>query len=122
MLAIFSIKKLISQAFGAIVSFCIAQDVGYLRVVDCDAAVFDRGIVRPQDLLGNQRICGRGGTVLQSAIDFLDAAQDFPKEAPLLIVTDGAIDDIRCTRTYALLTPKGARMTHGVQGTVIELR
>ena len=38
------------------------------------------------------RACG-GGTVLQPGVDLLEAAEDFPKDGPILIITDGYVEE-----------------------------
>jgi hypothetical protein len=50
------------------------------------------GYVEPEALLGSVSVLGRGGTVLQPGLDKLTGAEDFPKDAPILIITDGGCD------------------------------
>ena len=42
---------------------------------------------------GRVEVTGRGGTVLQPAIRFLEEAKDFPPYSPILIITDGMVED-----------------------------
>lgn len=104
-------RILLAKALGAIASYSIARDVLAVRVVFCDAAVHDEGYMPPDAIAGKVRIKGRGGTVLQPAIDFLDRAKDFPPEAPVLLITDGMCDILRIVkREHAFLIPRGMRL------------
>jgi hypothetical protein len=53
---------------------------------------------------------GRGETVLQPGIDRLTGAADFPKDSPILVITDGACDVLSIRREHAFLMPQGARL------------
>jgi len=81
-------RALLAKALGAVASYSVARDVPGVRVVFCDAAAYDQGYMQPEDIAGTVKIKGRGGTVLQPGINLLRRAEDFPKEAPLLIITD----------------------------------
>ena len=48
------------------------------------------------------KVRGRGGTVLQPGIQLLEAAQDFPKDGPILIITDGQCDRLDCQKADLL--------------------
>ena len=62
---------------------------------------------------------GRGGTALQPAVDLLEKAEDFPKDGPVLIITDGMIEDqMRIRRKHAFLVPKGRRLPFPAKGEV----
>ena len=69
-----------------------------IRVVQCDAGVHDIGYVAPESLMGRVEVRGRGGTVLQPTISRLESDAAFPKDAPILIITDGACDVLRVPR------------------------
>ena len=43
----------------------------------------------PEDIAGRVEVRGRGGTILQPGGDLLLKAKDFPKDAHILIITDG---------------------------------
>lgn len=100
---------LLAKGLGAIASYSLAREVALVRVVFCDAMYYDQGYMAPEDIANRVRVRGRGGTILQPAIDFLQQALDFPKDGPLLIITDGYIDrlTIRSPRPHAYLMPKG---------------
>lgn len=99
---------LIGLALGAAASYSVAKEVPLVRVVFCDADAYDIGYVTPEDIAGRVRVEGRGGTVLQPAVDLLERAEDFPKNAPVLIITDGEIeDDLYVHREHAFLIPEG---------------
>ena len=103
--------KLIGHALGAIASFAAAKEVPYARVVFCDAQAYDAGWIAPEDIAGRIAVKGRGGTILQPGVDLLEQADDFPKDGPILIITDGFIEDeLRIRRDHAFLLPQGRRL------------
>jgi predicted metal-dependent peptidase len=115
-------RTLLAKALGAIASYSISRDVYAVRVIFCDAAAYDQGYMRPEDIAESVKVKGRGGTVLQPAIDLLDGAEDFPKEAPLLIITDGYCDHVRITRReHAYLLPRGHSLPFIPKGKVFRM-
>lgn len=100
-------RVLLAKALGAIASYSIARDVPAVRVVFCDAAAYDQGYLPPEAIAGSIKVRGRGGTVLQPGIDILERATDFPKDGPILVITDGQCDRFRLRRDHAILLPKG---------------
>lgn len=101
-------RHLLAKALGAIASYSLARDVPAARVVFCDAAPYDAGYMSPDAIADRVRVKGRGGTVLQPGIDLLERAEDFPKQGPILIITDGWIEDrLRIRREHAFLIPGG---------------
>ncbi len=82
-------RELLGRALGAIASYSEARVVPAVRLVLCDAAPYDQGFVEPTALRGLFPVKGRGGTVLQPAINYLLTRADFPPSAPLMIITDG---------------------------------
>lgn len=102
--------RLLARALGAIASYAISREVPLVRVVQCDAGIHDMGYVPPETLLQLVEIRGRGGTVLQPAIARLEGVGDFPREAPILVITDGACDVLSIRREHAFLMPEGARL------------
>lgn len=102
-------SKLLGKALGAVVSYAVAKDVPYIRLVFCDAAAYDAGYLAPEDIAGRVRVRGRGGTRLMPGIELLEGAKDFPKNGPILIITDGECDNLTVRRDYAVLLPKGKR-------------
>lgn len=111
--------KLIALALGATASYSVAKEVPFVRVVFCDAHPYDIGYVSPDDIAGRVEVKGRGGTVLQPAVELLEKAKDFPKKAPLLIITDGEIEhDFKIKREHAFLIPKGKRLPFRPSGKV----
>ncbi len=74
----------VGQILGAIASYSLTHDVPRVRVVFCDAATYDQGYMSPHDALADSvKVHGRGGTVLQPAIDLLERAADFPPKMGL---------------------------------------
>jgi len=111
--------EMIGLALGAAASYSVAKDVPFVRVVFCDADAYDIGYVSPEDIAGRVMVQGRGGTVLQPAIDLLECASDFPKDAPILVITDGYIEhDLRIRHEHAFLIPEGSRLPFRAWGKV----
>ncbi|MCR5322530.1 MAG: hypothetical protein K6E85_04605 [Lachnospiraceae bacterium] len=54
---------------------------------------YDAGYLAPEDIAGRVCVKGRGGTILQPGIDLIRSAKDFPKAGPILVITDGMIED-----------------------------
>lgn len=79
----------LGKALGAIVAYSQAQGVKQVRLVYCDAQPYDEGFVAIDSLASRVQVRGRGGTVLQPAVNLLQSRTDFPKDCPLLIITDG---------------------------------
>ncbi|CAL9634077.1 hypothetical protein SUDANB15_06138 [Streptomyces sp. enrichment culture] len=115
-------RVLLGKALGAIASYAEARDVPAARVVFCDAAPHDAGYLPVTEIAGRVRVRGRGGTVLQPGIDFLQRADDFPSTAPILVITDGWCDDVlRVRREHAYLVPQGARLPFTARGPVFRV-
>lgn len=113
-----SVKE-IGMALGSIASFSSAKDVYAARVVFCDANAYDAGYMTPDDIAGRVKVKGRGGTVLQPAIDLLEKAEDFPKDGSILIITDGEIEDhMSIKRDHAFLLPRGKRLPFKAKGDI----
>lgn len=111
--------KLIGYALGAIASYSAAKEVPCARVVFCDADAYDVGYLSPEDIAGRVEVKGRGGTKLQPAIDLLINAKDFPKDAPILIITDGWIErDLTVRRDHAFLIPRGHSLPFRTQSKI----
>jgi len=116
-------RKLLASALGAIASYSAARDVPAARVVFCDAEAYDAGYMQPEDIAGSVKVKGRGGTVLQPGIDLLRKVEDFPKEAPILIITDGYCDKvILYGREHAFLIPQGANLPFVPKGKVFRMK
>jgi predicted metal-dependent peptidase len=103
-------RLLLGKAVGAIASYAISREVTAVRLVLCDASPHDRGFIHPEALLGRVEITGRGGTILQPGIQCIVESNDFPKDGPLLVITDGACDPLRIPREHAFLLPEGAHL------------
>lgn len=111
--------KLIGYALGAIASYAVAKEVPFARVIFCDADAYDAGYLSPEDIAGRVQVRGRGGTCLQPGIDLLQSAKDFPKDGPILIITDGYIEEhMSIQRDHAFLIPKGRRLPFLPKGKV----
>lgn len=115
-------RSLLAKALGAIASYSMARDVPAARVVFCDAATYDEGYMSPEDIAGRVRVRGRGGTVLQPGVDLLEKAADFPKDGPILIITDGYCDRIHVRREHAFLLPEGNSLPFPPRGKVFRIR
>ena len=115
-------RQLLAKGLGAIASYCLSRDVPAARVVFCDAAAYDQGYIPPESIADSVRVRGRGGTVLQPAIDLLQGAPDFPAQGPILIITDGFCDRLIIQREHAFLMPEGATLPFIPKGPVFRLR
>jgi predicted metal-dependent peptidase len=114
-------RKLLARALGAIASYATSRDVPAVRVVFCDAAAYDQGYLRPEEISGRVRVRGRGGTILQPGIDLLQRAPDFPPDGPLLVITDGACDRLQVRREHAFLVPPGRSLPFVPKGPVFRI-
>ncbi len=111
--------KAMGMALGSIASYAAVREVPYARVVFCDADAYDAGYLSPEDVAGRVEVKGRGGTMLQPGIDLLECAKDFPKDGPILIITDGEIEDkLTIRRKHAYLIPKGKNLPFRAKGQV----
>ena len=111
--------KMIGMALGSIASYAEAREVHLVRVVFCDAKAYDAGYMLPEEIAGRVEIKGRGGTILQPAVNLLEKAKDFPETGPILIITDAEIEDkMQIHREHAFLIPKGKRLPFPPKGKV----
>jgi hypothetical protein len=115
-------RTLLAKALGAIASYSLSRDVPWARVIFCDAVPYDQGHMRPEDIAGEVRVRGRGGTVLQPAIDLLERAEDFPPDGPILIITDGRCDHLNVHHEHAYLMPAGASLPFLPRGPVFRVK
>lgn len=113
----------IGHALGAVASYAAERDVPFARVVFCDAYAYDAGYLSPEDIAGRVAVKGRGGTVLQPAVNLLVEAEDFPKDGPILIITDGQIESrLRVNRDHAFILPTGSRLPFRAKGDMFYCR
>ncbi len=99
-------KTLLGKCLGAIASYSQAQNVEEVRLIYCDAKPYDEGYVNVNDIMNRVKMKGRGGTVLQTAVSYLENEVNFPKEAPILILTDGFFEsNLVVNRPHAFLVP-----------------
>ena len=111
--------KTIAMALGSIASYAAAKEVPMARIVFCDARAYDEGYLAPEDIAGRVEVRGRGGTKLQPGIDLLESAKDFPKDGPILVITDGEIEcNLAIHRKHAFLIPKGGHLPFKAKGEV----
>jgi predicted metal-dependent peptidase len=111
-------RMLLGKAVGAIASYAMSREVAAVRLVLCDAKPHDRGFIEPEELLGRVEITGRGGTILQPGIRCILDATNFPKDGPLLVITDGACDSLHISREHAFLIPEGASLPFQTRASV----
>jgi predicted metal-dependent peptidase len=109
----------IGKALGSISSYAASKDVPAVRVVFCDADAYDAGYIATDQIAGRVKVIGRGGTRLQPAVDLFDRAKDFPKDGPILIITDGWIEKrLTIHRRHAFLLPAGRALPFRPKGEV----
>lgn len=112
-------REEIGKALGAVASFAASRDVLAARVVFCDADAYDAGFLTPDEIMGKVKVLGRGGTRLQPAVDLFQRAKDFPKDGPILIITDGGIEDnLVIKREHAFILPTGCRLPFKSRGEI----
>lgn len=111
--------KMVGMALGSFASYASVREVPYVRVVFCDADAYDAGYLSPEDVAGRVEVKGRGGTRLQPGIDLLESAKDFPKDGPILIITDGECEEnLVIHRKHAYLIPQGKSLPFRAKGKV----
>jgi predicted metal-dependent peptidase len=117
-------RHLLATALGAIASYAESRDVPAVRVIFCDAEAYDQGYMKPEDIAGRVKVRGRGGTILQPGIDKLKEAKDFPKEAPILIITDGYCEErlLLHGKEHAYLIPEKNTLPFPPKGKVFRMR
>ena len=109
----------IGLALGAIASYAVSKDVLFVRIIFCDAEATDVGYMTPEEIAGRVEITGRGGTILQPGVDALEMAKDFPSSGPILIITDGYIEEnLKIKREHAYLVPNGNQLPFRPKGKV----
>ncbi len=82
----------------------------------------DNDISRLYLKLERVKVQGRGGTALQPGIELLEMATDFPKDGPILIITDGEIESrLEIRRTHAFLVSKHRRLPFAPKGKVFSI-
>ncbi len=100
-------RETLGRALGAIASYSEARGVPTVRLVMCDASPYDSGMVAPTELRGIYPVIGRGGTALQPAINLLLALGDFPRAAPIMIITDGwCEEELLVPRDHCFVLPR----------------
>lgn len=114
-------RSLLAKALGAIASYSMARDVPAARVVFCDAVAYDQGYMAPEAIAERVRVRGRGGTVLRPGVDLLERAEDFPRNGPILIITDGLCDVFAVRREHAFLLPAGRTLPFAPRGPVFRI-
>jgi len=115
-------RILLAESLGAIASYCESREVRQARVIFCDAIAYDAGYMQPDEIAGRVQVLGRGGTILQPGINLLEKAETFPKDGPILIITDGRCDHFRTAREHAILLPEGRSLPFSPRGKVFRLR
>ena len=111
----------IGKAVGAIASYAMSRDVSFVRLIHCDARAYDAGYIEPESLLDRVQVKGRGGTVLMPGIKLLESATDFPKDGPILVITDGLCDRLTIRHEHAYVIAQGGRLTFPAKGPVFRL-
>jgi len=115
-------NDLLSKCLGAIAALAAKYRIRQVRLVYCDAMPYDEGYVPIKKLTEPIKVKGRGGTKLQPGVDLLTTAKDFPKDAPILIITDAQCDHLTVRRDHAFLIPEGRRLPFAPEGPVFHLK
>ena len=115
--------KQIGIALGAIASYATAKEVPFVRIIYCDAEATDAGYISPEELAGKLKVTGRGGTIIQPGINMIEKAKDFPNDGPILVITDGYIENnLKIHREHAFLIPKGNKLPFNPKGKVFYMK
>lgn len=114
-------SELLQKGLAALVAFSELHGISEVRMVMCDTRPFDEGFIKVEKLRRPYQIWGRGGTILQPAVELLQDVEDFPADAPILIITDGAIDQLTIEREHAFLLPGGGDLPFEPQGPVFRI-
>jgi predicted metal-dependent peptidase len=112
----------LARALGAAAAYAMSREVQVVRLVCCDAAAHDEGYLPAEAIAGAVKVRGRGGTVLQPAVNLLSGAEDFPKAAPILIITDGGCEpNLKVPREHAFLLTRHGRLPFAPRGPVFRM-
>ena len=98
-------RDLLAEAFEVLTMQSLAHDISRIRLIFCDKTTYDEGYVLPEHLREHTDIKGLQHPPLQPGIDLLEAAYDLPKTSPILLVTDGACDQLSIQREHAFVVP-----------------
>lgn len=124
----------LAEGLGAIENTCGVLGVGHLRLISCDTAATDHGLLRSWQLRQAVTLTGGGGTDLQDGIDLLNrlaavtpAVPGRPivdPRTPLLILTDGLLwAPVQVgARPHAWLMPPGARLPFHTRAPTFTIR
>jgi predicted metal-dependent peptidase len=113
---------LLARGLGSIAAYCASREIPAVRLVGCDAAAWDYGYVAAEEVADRIAIRGRGGTVLQPGVDTLVRSDDFPPDAPVLVITDTWCEDkLSIPREHAFLIPSGQRLPFPPLGPVFTM-
>ncbi len=108
-------------ALGAITTYSLSRSIPSVRLVLSGLDLDDRGQATCDELFQHFKISARSSTTIQPAVELLDAARDFPEDAPLLLLTALPCDKIKTHRTHAYLVPEDGRLTYQSNAPVIEI-
>ncbi len=114
-------NALLGKCLGTIAALAQKYRIKSVRLVFCDTQPHDEGFVPIERLNQPMPVKGRGGTRLQPGVDALHEASDFPREAPILIITDGECDMLTIKREHAFLIPERKRLPFEPKGPVFRL-
>ncbi|NJK31939.1 MAG: hypothetical protein HC927_05705, partial [Deltaproteobacteria bacterium] len=103
-------QELLQKGIAALVAYAELHGVAQVRLVMCDARPYDEGFIPVAKLKKPYRIAGRGGTALQPAVRLLEEDKQFPPDAPILVITDGACDALTIMREHAFLLPGNGKL------------
>jgi predicted metal-dependent peptidase len=114
-------NELLQQGLASLVAFAEKNGVYEVRFIMCDAQAYDEGFIAIERLKRPYQIKGRGGTVLQPAVNLLESDNTFPPQAPILIITDGMIDHLSIEREHAYLLPGHGKLPFEPRGPVFNI-
>lgn len=99
-------KILLGKSLGTIAAYAKQYGVFEVKIIYCDASPYDAGYIKIDTLKDRIKVTGRGGTVLQQAVNYLENDKDFPDKAPILVLTDGFFEEsLTIKRSHAFVVP-----------------
>ncbi|MDO5425249.1 MAG: hypothetical protein Q4F41_16125 [Eubacteriales bacterium] len=106
----FHVGKGTGDGAGEYCQLCGGTGSTLCKEAFCDAQAYDAGYLALEEIAGKVAVKGRDGTILQPGVDLLANAKDFPKDGPILLITDGEIEEkIHIRREHAFLVPRRKR-------------
>ena len=97
-------QDILDTVLNVLTLHSIAHDIPQVRLLYCDAKTYDLGFVAPDQLQTMIDIKGLGQKIpLQSSVDLLEKAYDFPKNVPIILISDALNNTLDIKREHAYI-------------------